>query len=176
MPGPTLESAGAGNTRSYGDRCVTRSLATMPIEQVEPFRHEAFLYAGEDEFLGGTLPFIREGVENDEPVLVVVSADKIELLRGALSLNGDGRKVLFADMEEVGRNPGRIIPAWRDFVEDRPDSSRPIRGIGEPIHPGRTATELVECHRHESLLNLAFADTPGFWLMCPYDTSALDEA
>ena len=42
--------------------------------------------------------------------------------------------------------------------------------------PERTASELVECQRHESLLDLAFADTPGFWLLCPYDTGALDPA
>ncbi|MEX2394431.1 MAG: anti-sigma factor RsbA family regulatory protein, partial [Actinomycetota bacterium] len=28
--------------------------------------------------------------------------------------------------------------------------------------------------RHESLLNLAFADASAWWLLCPYDTSALD--
>jgi anti-sigma regulatory factor (Ser/Thr protein kinase) len=45
---------------------------------------------------------------------------------------------------------------------------------GEPISPERTPVEMVECHRHEALLNLAFAETPGFWLVCPYDTEALD--
>jgi anti-sigma regulatory factor (Ser/Thr protein kinase) len=33
---------------------------------------------------------------------------------------------------------------------------------------------MSECHRHEALLNVAFADTPGFWLICPYDTTTLD--
>jgi len=33
---------------------------------------------------------------------------------------------------------------------------------------------MVECHSHEALLNVAFADTPAFWLVCPYDTDALD--
>jgi anti-sigma regulatory factor (Ser/Thr protein kinase) len=150
--------------------------ARSPAERAGVFRHEAFLYSGEDEYLQGTLPFIREGVANDERVLVVVDADKIELLRANLNLNGDGERVLFADMEDVGRNPARIIPAWRDFVGEREDPSKPVRGIGEPIHPGRTAKELVECHRHESLLNVAFADTAAFTLMCPYDTDALDGA
>jgi anti-sigma regulatory factor (Ser/Thr protein kinase) len=81
--------------------------------------------------------------------------------------------VLFADMADVGANPGRIIPAWREFVSAHATPGRPIRGIGEPIYPERSAVELVECHRHEALLNLAFADTPSFWLVCPYDTTAL---
>jgi len=27
-----------------------------------------------------------------------------------------GERVLFADMASVGANPGRIIPAWQDFL------------------------------------------------------------
>jgi anti-sigma regulatory factor (Ser/Thr protein kinase) len=49
-----------------------------------------------------------------------------------------------------------------------------LRGVGEPVAPERDADELVECHRHESLLNLAFADTKSFWLLCPYDVQALE--
>jgi anti-sigma regulatory factor (Ser/Thr protein kinase) len=50
-----------------------------------------------------------------------------------------------------------------------------VRGIGEPIFPGHGADELVECRRHESLLNLAFAEADDFWLVCPYDTTALPD-
>lgn len=136
------------------------------------FCHEALLYAGRDEFLQGTASFIREGVWAGEPALVVVSAEKIEALRG--ELGGDAELVQFADMSEVGANPARIIQAWRDFVGERGDSGRAVRGIGEPLGPDRSPAELVECQRHESLLNLAFAGTPAFWLMCPYDTETLD--
>src|SRR5215216_509927 len=45
------------------------------------FNHEAFLYAGRDEFLHGTTTFVREGVAAGQPALVVVGAEKIELLR-----------------------------------------------------------------------------------------------
>jgi anti-sigma regulatory factor (Ser/Thr protein kinase) len=79
-------------------------------------------------------------------------------------------------MADVGSNPARIIPAWREFVSEHAAPGVPVRGIGEPIHPQRSAVELVECHRHEALLNLAFADTPAFWLLCPYDTETLDPA
>jgi anti-sigma regulatory factor (Ser/Thr protein kinase) len=138
----------------------------------EEFSHEALFYAGQDEFLEGCAEFIREGVEAGEPTLVVVSAEKIERLRSMLG--EDAGHVLFSDMAEVGANPARIIPAWFDFVADH--EGRAIRGIGEPISAERTPAELVECQRHESLLNLAFADTSGFRLLCPYDTSALSQS
>jgi anti-sigma regulatory factor (Ser/Thr protein kinase) len=132
------------------------------------------MYDGIDEFLTGMSAFLRAGVAAGEPSLVVVSARKIALLREALAGDADG--VVFADMAGVGSNPARIIPAWRDFVAAHGDTGRPLRGIGEPIYPERGPAEMVECHRHEALLNIAFADTPAFHLVCPYDTAALDPA
>jgi anti-sigma regulatory factor (Ser/Thr protein kinase) len=140
-------------------------------QTTEPFRHEALLYSGEVDFLAGVLPFIRDGVAADEPVLVVVGAARIGLLRSALGATAD--RVAFADMAEVGANPARIIPAWRDFVAGNDVASRGARGIGEPIWAGRSPAELVECQRHETLLNLAFAGGPAWRLLCPYDVGGL---
>jgi anti-sigma regulatory factor (Ser/Thr protein kinase) len=134
------------------------------------FRHDALIYSGRDEFVSGCASFIRDGLENDEPTLVVVGEEKIALLRDALGPEAD--RVSFADMSDVGVNPARIIPAWREFVDANP--GRAVRGIGEPITTERCGAELSECHRHESLLNVAFDRDDGFWLLCPYDTSSLD--
>ena len=144
--------------------------ATQHRPHDDSFRHEALLYAGQSGFVAGTLPFIREGLASEEPMLVVVSEEKIDLLRQGLG--SDAGAVHFADMAEVGNNPARIIPAWYDFVNEH--SGRRPRGIGEPIWAGRSAAELIECQRHESLLNVAFAESPAWWLLCPYDTDSLD--
>jgi len=134
------------------------------------FRHEALFYVGLDEFVNACSGFIRSGLDAGEPTLVVALARKLDALREALG--PDAASVSFGDMAAVGANPARIIPAWREFV-DRSARGARLRGIGEPIFPARTAEELVECERHEALLNLAFAGTRGFWLVCPYDTVAL---
>ncbi|MDP9228459.1 MAG: sensor histidine kinase [Actinomycetota bacterium] len=136
------------------------------------FRHQALFYEGEDGFLAGTVPFIREGLAREEPVLAAVSADKAASI--SASLGPDAGRVSFLDIEDVGRNPARIIPAWRDFVDRHLPRTKSARGIGEPIWPARTPEELVECHHHESLLNLAFDGGPGWELLCPYDASRLD--
>lgn len=134
------------------------------------FRHEALLYSGWADFVAGAVPFIRDGVERRQPVLVVESLAKINLLRSAL---GDAAEhVAFADMAEVGANPARIIPAWQDFVTRHAEAPL-LRGIGEPIWPERDADELVECQRHEALLNAAFDTGRPWWLLCPYDTANL---
>ena len=134
------------------------------------FRHEAIFYDGPVDFVDRTAAFVRDAREADEPVLVVVDAQKIRALRQELGAD-DG--VRFADMAEVGSNPARIIPAWRAFVDEQGGSARRFRGIGEPIWPERRPEELVECERHEALLNLAFAGMPAWWLACPYDAAAL---
>jgi anti-sigma regulatory factor (Ser/Thr protein kinase) len=145
---------------------------TGSAAHTDQFRHEALLYSGWAEFVAGTVPFIREGVKAGEPVLVVESAEKINMLR--IALGDEAGAVMFADMAGVGGNPARIIPAWEDFVSRHGASGRRLRGIGEPIWKDRSPSELVECQRHESLLNTAFAHGRPWTLLCPYDTANLD--
>ncbi|MDQ1438510.1 MAG: hypothetical protein QOK43_2139 [Acidimicrobiaceae bacterium] len=138
------------------------------------FVHEALFYGDDAAFLAGTVPFLQVGIDNDEPALVALPQRKIDMLRAALGEGG--RAIRYVDMEKVGHNPARIIPAWHQFVEDHKDVDRPMRGIGEPAWPGRSFDEFVECERHEALLNLAFADAGDFELLCPYDVNGLDPA
>ena len=139
----------------------------------DAFRHEALFYDGEDEFLSGTLPFVREAVAANEPVLIAVGEAKIRLLERT----GPGEDgVRLVDIGRIGRNPARIIPLWREFVDDHSVAGRPVRGIGEPVWPGRSEAELIECQHTESLLNAAFADEPAWQLLCPYDSGALSRS
>ncbi|MFY9913038.1 MAG: sensor histidine kinase [Nocardioidaceae bacterium] len=139
------------------------------------FHHGALLYEGANGFLRATTPFIRDGIDAGEPVLVAAGKDKIALL--CAELGDQAEQVEFADMAVLGRNPARIIPAWRDFVVRHEGSAPAVRGIGEPIWAGRSAAELAECQRHEALLNVAFtgATAPSLTLMCPYDVGTLSE-
>jgi anti-sigma regulatory factor (Ser/Thr protein kinase) len=138
----------------------------------QQFRHAALFYSGERDFVETVGAFVREGIEAGEPTLVIVDSQKLAALESYLGdTAGD---VCLAEMEEVGGNPGRIISTWDDFVADRGAQGSRVRGVGEPVHPLRSADELIECQRHESLLNIAFADAPDFWLLCPYDVDTLD--
>jgi anti-sigma regulatory factor (Ser/Thr protein kinase) len=133
------------------------------------FQHRALIYAGADEYLAGTLPFLKAALEAGEPVLIAVGPAQAEWLRKGLG--GDRHRVRFLPIEEVGRNPALIIPLWRDFVDEY--AGRAVRGIGEPVWAWRGPAALEECHRHEALLNLAFAEDPEFTLLCPYDAASL---
>jgi anti-sigma regulatory factor (Ser/Thr protein kinase) len=147
----------------------------MEHEAIEQsgFQHRALIYEGADEYLAGTVPFLRGALEAEEPALVVVGREQTELLEG--ELGDDAERVRFLPMDEVGRNPARIIPLWRDFLDANGD--RPVRGIGEPVWVARSPAALEECQCHESLLNVAFASGQAWSLLCPYDAGSLpDEA
>ena len=138
------------------------------------FVHAAFRYADEEAYLAGIVPFVEEGIAAGHPVLVAVPAERLALLRRQFAARPP--VLHFSPMEEMGRNPAWIIPAWADFLAAHRASGTPVRGIGEPIWHGRSNDELVECERHEALLNVAFAQEPDFQLLCPYDSSTLDAA
>jgi anti-sigma regulatory factor (Ser/Thr protein kinase) len=139
----------------------------------EGFSHGVFFYEDPDDFLATSAPFLRGAIDGDEPALAAVSPRNIELLEG--ELGADAARVCFADMRELGLNPARMIPFWRRFLDEHGGTDRPLRGIGEPVWPGRSSEEIDECQRHESLLNFAFEESPAWSLICPYDSAHLDD-
>jgi anti-sigma regulatory factor (Ser/Thr protein kinase) len=128
--------------------------------------HTALLYSDDEEFLAGVGAFLEAGLEAGEPVMAAVPARRFEPLRDRF-----GESVRLVDMGELGRNPGRIIPAVRDWLDGH--GQIPARFVGEPLWPGRSAAEAAEGLRHEALLNLAFAGDL-ISILCPYDTAHLD--
>lgn len=166
MTGP----AASASVRRALDSPFATAIKVALVE--DSFRHEALFYNGDDGFLQGTLPFVLEGLQTGEPTLVSVGEQRTALLRDALS--GDAGRVRFIDMRNVGRNPARVIPAWREFLLEHSTHPRGVRAIGEAVWPGRSAAELDECARHDALLNVAFSCGPRWRLLCPYDLDALD--
>ena len=93
------------------DRSTTTRRSGTLGTAAPDFRHEALFYRGRDEFLGGATAFVRDGLEAGAPVLVVVDAPKIDLLRTALG--DDAAAVGFAPMDEVGPTPAGSSPPGR---------------------------------------------------------------
>ena len=131
------------------------------------FSHEAVLYRQPEHYQSAVLGFVRDGLTRSEPVLVALSPPAAEGIRGHLDEHPD---LAFADMDQLGRNPGRIIPAVWDFADRH--AGRPVRFVSEPVRPGRPAAETRAAVTHEAMVNLAFA-AASVSVMCPYDASRL---
>ncbi|MFG2607138.1 anti-sigma factor RsbA family regulatory protein [Streptomyces sp. NPDC048514] len=138
----------------------------------EPFVHPAFFYEGTDQYVAGTVPFLREGLDAGEPAAVAAPPDRLELIREGLGERAE--QVRFIDMTRAGRNPGRIIPnVLRKFADAQPGARR-VRIIGEPIWQGRSADEYPACVQHEALINAAFTGR-AVTILCPYDAGQLGQ-
>ncbi|GAA3387362.1 anti-sigma factor RsbA family regulatory protein [Streptomyces roseoviridis] len=136
----------------------------------ERFVHPALFYRTDEEYTQQTVSFLREGLASGEPLAVAVPGPNLELIRKGLGAQAEG--VLFLDMTDVGRNPGRIIPrVLRGFADAHPQGR--VRIIGEPIWAGRSAVEYPACAQHEALINAAF-EGRAVTILCPYDEARLD--
>ncbi|MCP9956296.1 MULTISPECIES: sensor histidine kinase [Streptomyces] len=144
--------------------------STRPAGEVgrqDAFFHPALFYGTPQEYLDGLGAFVRDALDDGQPVLVAVPRWRLPMLRDAL---GDGREhVTWVDMTEAGRNPGRILSMLQEFA-DRRGPSTPVSIVGEPIWVGRTPGETWEATRHEALINLAFQGRRAS-ILCPYDTA-----
>ena len=134
--------------------------------------HMALLYRGDEDFARTVEPFVSDGIDRSEAVMVVTTPANIDLVRGGL-----GRReplVDFVDSAEWYREPAVTLTAYRDYAAAKLDGGAPwIRVVGEPAWTGRTRAEARLWGRYESLINLAFASWPVS-VMCPYDERSLE--
>ena len=130
------------------------------------FRHVAWFYRDAAEYRAGIEEFVQAGARSGQPTLVALPERQAPPHGAAL----DAAVVNVADMTRLGRNPARIMPAVRAFTDAHP--GRPVRFLGEPAWPGRSAAELREVDRYEAMLNVAFADV-DITILCPYNAARL---
>lgn len=147
---------------------MTAVVEVPPAPVVNRRAHLAFFYHGQPDYLGGMLPFVRDGLAAGEPVAVAVPRPQLDLLHSEL---GGEAGVQLIDLEHEGRNPGRIIPGvLQTFVDAH--AGRPVRIVGEPVWAGRSGLEYPACAQHEARINLAYADS-AVSILCPYDAGRL---
>ena len=131
-------------------------------------RHVAFFYRDQDERRAQILGLVRAGLARGEPALVALPGDETHLL--GEQLDGEPGELLYADIADVGRNPARLIPEVRAFIDKHADQR--VLVVGEACWPGRSPAELREATRHEALMNLAFAQSAAT-ITCAYDVARL---
>lgn len=135
-------------------------------------RHMLYPYRGEKGFLDGTLPYIDQALRADALVVVAAAGERRQALRDQIGDDGAGGQVFYLDAAALGRNPARLIPAWRAWLSAHTAEGQQVRAIGDNGWGSRSTAEVSELRYHEWLLNLAFAGAPEWWLLCPYDVSA----
>lgn len=129
--------------------------------------HMIYPYTGRQEYVSGTLAYIEQARAAGAAVLVATSQERRDALGAHLSSDDS---VTFMDTAALGRNPGRLIPAWQDWIDRRTDG-RAVHGINDAAATLRGSAYDGEARYAEWLLNQAFAKAPAWSLLCPVDTA-----
>ncbi|MCR6485108.1 MEDS domain-containing protein [Amycolatopsis sp. OK19-0408] len=145
---------------------------TIPAEP--RFRHQGCVYGSDAEFLAMAVPFARDGLRRNEPVLVATTAANLELLHAVMGADVD--RIAFAEPGYFGRRPTRLAGAlhryWTRHRATAPTGA--VRVLGEPARTGGGSEEGA-WRRIEAGFNVSLASTT-IWLICPYDTRTVDAA
>ncbi|HEY6425086.1 MAG TPA: sensor histidine kinase [Pseudonocardiaceae bacterium] len=132
--------------------------------------HLALLYGSKEELLAGAVPFIKDGLDRDEPIRIVTTIRNAGWLR--MALGADARRVVFGDSRQWYRHPARTLAAVHSAVRAAIADGKRLRMIGEPLWAS-SGQESRERARHESLINVALAKANAS-LVCTYDTREVD--
>ena len=138
------------------------------------FEHRLLTYASDEDYLEAAIPFLTEGLERSECVLVVTTPALTVLVRDALEDRSE--RIEFADSAEWYSSLGAALNRYRAFVKRKFEAGATwIRIVGDPVGAARSGAEIAAWFRYESLVNLAFASAPAT-IVCPYDTRTVPAA
>jgi anti-sigma regulatory factor (Ser/Thr protein kinase) len=147
-------------------------LSKTPTHRVgTSLTHQALLYGSEEEFLTGTVAFIRDGLERGDSIQIATTDRNTRCLRAALG--ADARCAAFLNSSQCYRHPMRALAATHRTVQIASRSGQRSRLIGEPLWTARTAQRSKEWARYESLVNAALGWANAA-IMCTYDTRVVD--
>jgi anti-sigma regulatory factor (Ser/Thr protein kinase) len=128
--------------------------------------HMLYPYTGAGQYLEGTVAYIDQARATGAAVVVAAPAERQEQLRSRL---GESDAVTFLQPAAFDRNPGRLLGAWQQCIDEQADG-RVVHGINDTTRPIADARYSSEIRYAEWLLNQAFAQSAAWSLLCPIDT------
>lgn len=135
-------------------------------------RHDALQYHDDADLLDGAVPFLREGADAGDSVVLICRPDTAERLRHAL---GSGRHVIELPRDEVYGGTVTALAAYRDLVErEQQRGSARVRVVNE-IDFGSRPSRQWEWARFDAAFNQALAPYP-IWNLCLYDRRTVPAA
>jgi anti-sigma regulatory factor (Ser/Thr protein kinase) len=126
--------------------------------------HEVALYHSESEYLSIVVPFLEEGLAEDEPTLVGCGPMNTELIQSTLG-EPSGLTYLPVSWDD---GPATVIRSYREMLADlMATGAARVRALGDVPHPGY-GVPWEWWGRYEAAVNHVFADFP-LWGLCSYD-------
>jgi len=130
-------------------------------------RHEALVYSTSEELVAGTAPFVHQGLEAADDVLVVMREPGRALLSEAVG--GETAGITFVDAIDWYRTPQHAFEQYTRHLRDRLGRGADrVRIVAEAMLPEGAA----EWKRYEASISVAMASVPVSFI-CTYDTREL---
>ncbi len=148
-------------------------------ESIEGFVHQALIYRSHHEFLDFAVPFVEDAARSEEPALVAVQEPNLEGIRAALE--GPLPDLTLVSVERWYGTSARTREKFGRWVAQHTDgghehrrriNGRRVRVIAEPPWPVGHEARVRDWARHESVMNVAFAEHPVTFV-CSYDARKL---
>lgn len=132
--------------------------------------HEAFLFDDDRQARDRCVPFVREGLDRGEPIVVVAGGRVRRVLEEAF---GDltAQFAVFAEAEGAWLGGAGTLAAYQESMRPLLEARRPWRLIGEPVWLAGTGGAVWS--RFEAVANEAFAGYP-YYSLCLHDRRLLD--
>jgi len=134
------------------------------------FAHEGFVFDSDEAVAQRCVPFAREGLERDEPVLVVASDGVREVLTDELGADTD-RLALLAPAETWWQGGQETLRAYDRDLRVLQAAGRPWRLIAEPVWLARDDGR--RWSRYEAVANLCYPRM-RYYSLCLHDRRLLD--
>jgi anti-sigma regulatory factor (Ser/Thr protein kinase) len=133
--------------------------------QIAGLRHHALVYESEDEYLACAVPFVLDGLEAGEGVIVAHTKPGLATMREALG--PDAATIAFVDVAAAYTRPARTLAAFHDVFRDKLRTSPRLRAVAD-VQVGPDPRDWDLWAGYEAVTNRSFAHLPA-WVLCSYD-------
>jgi anti-sigma regulatory factor (Ser/Thr protein kinase) len=141
------------------------------ISDDHTLRHSAFVYGSDDEYVGRTVAFLKDGLDAGQGGIVAHSRAGLASMRDALG--PDAERIAFVDVGATYTRAAHAVWAYYGTFLDQLRTAPSVRAVAEfqfsPV-PG----DWDEWLGYEALTNLAYSHLP-VWVVCTYNANGLPD-
>jgi anti-sigma regulatory factor (Ser/Thr protein kinase) len=130
-------------------------------------RHNALLYASQDEYLARVVPFLRDGLEGGEGAIVAHTRPGLAMVREALG--ADAAQVTFVDVSAAYTRPAQTLAAYHTVYVEQLRRTPKLRAVAD-VQFGPEPAEWDLWTGYEAVFNSSFAHLPA-WILCSYNAN-----
>jgi anti-sigma regulatory factor (Ser/Thr protein kinase) len=130
-------------------------------------RHSALVYESQDAYVARAVPFLREGLEAGEGVIVAHTKPGLAMMREALG--PDAAHVTFVDVGSAYTRPARTLAAYHKVYVEQLQRTPTLRAVAD-VQFGPEPAEWDIWTGYEAVFNRSFGHLPA-WVLCSYNAN-----